>query len=385
MENYYSLKACYCALNRQFGYSPRIGADLIRKAGGVAEVFRMPRSQLEKALVNLPSSVILDERILERSEKEIEDLEDKGFRFLCLEDRDYPEILKECPDPPFGLYISSTDEPSALFSRPAVAIVGTRNLTPYGSAWCKKIVEAMSRLPFRCTVISGLAFGADFKAHQTALETGLPTIGVMATGIDKIYPWQHQELSRKIVAAEGSALITDYPPETSPLAINFMRRNRIIAGLAKATVVIESASKGGSLITARYANEYNRDVYALPGRADDHWSSGCNSLIRDKMAEIITDPQELVKRIFDELPTAAAPKENLTERVFRQFSDEYSPDEMERMLLIIRTIRDNRGISAEELCSATALPYSTVASMTNRLEAAGYLRKDLFQRCSLVQ
>ena len=221
-----------------------------------------------------------------------------GFRFIGFGDGDYPALLAECEDPPLGLYYNASSTPTEVFEmRPCISVVGTRDLSPYGRDWCRKLVLAMGEASVPPCIVSGLAFGADGIAHRTALECGLTTVGVMATGIEKVYPWQHAELAGQMVRTPGCAVVTDYPSGSSPVALNFVRRNRIIAGLSRATVVVESRTKGGSLITAKYACDYNRDVFALPGRADDVRSAGCNSLIRQRMADIVTDPEDLVERL----------------------------------------------------------------------------------------
>jgi DNA processing protein len=232
--------------------------------------------------------------MLEWAEGELTRIREQGFRFLGYPDPDYPAPLREIPDPPLGLYLNGSTPPTQIFEmHPMVGVVGTRDLSPYGRAWCRKLVEGLARAKVQPCIVSGMALGADGIAHQTALECSLTTIGVLPTGIDKMYPWQHERLAMQMVGMPGCGLVTDYPTGTAPVALNFLRRNRIIAALTRAVIVVESKSKGGSLMTARYAGEYGRDVYALPGRADDLRSAGCNSLIHENMAEIITTPEDL--------------------------------------------------------------------------------------------
>ena len=155
----------------------------------------------------------------------------------------------------------------------------------------------MSKATVKPLVVSGLALGVDAVAHRTALENGLKTVAVMATGIDQIYPSQHQGLGEQIASTPGCGLVSDYPPDTQAVAINFIRRNRIIAGICKATLLIESKIKGGGMITAHLANSYDREVFALPGRVDDPYSQGCNLLIRQNLAEPIGDLAELMQKL----------------------------------------------------------------------------------------
>jgi len=283
--------AALCALNKIFGNHPKLGLSLLESVSDPAGLFRRSQSipthpELEKEL----SAASLDWGF-----KELEKLDAGGFRFIGITSDDYPSALREIPDPPLGIYVNGCSPPAEIFSlRPMIAVVGTRDLSPYGRSWCQKLVGEMVRCEVQPCIVSGLAFGADAVAHRTALECGLPTIGVMATGIDRIYPYQHQELAVRMVGTPGCALVTDYPLGTAPVAWNFIRRNRIIAALARAVIVVESKSKGGSLMTAKYAVEYNRDVFAVPGRLDDVRSSGCNSLIREQMASLILSPETLV-------------------------------------------------------------------------------------------
>jgi DNA processing protein len=225
-------------------------------------------------------------------------------------------------------------------------------------------------------IVSGLAFGADGIAHRTALECGLPTVGVMATGIEKVYPWQHAELAGEMVRTPGCAVVTDYPSGSSPVALNFIRRNRIIAGLSRATIVIESKTKGGSLITAKYACDYNRDVFALPGRADDLRSAGCNSLIRQRMADIITDPEDLVERLGLG-KTLRRRKAGLETLLGRKYGAD-SP-----LIPLALTVKGHPGISLEEIVRETGWTWPEVQERAALLETDGFLETDLLGRCTI--
>ncbi len=371
----------YCALNRIFGFHPRLAQELLSNVVSPLELF----TRSTPIIPNHPElSGQLTPGCLEWAEGELEKVEQLGARFIDIGSDDYPDILRDCEDPPLGLYFKSDSPPAQVFSlRPMVAVVGTRDISPYGKAWCRKLVDALAHARVPPTIVSGLAFGADGIAHQTALDAGLPTIGVMATGIEKVYPWQHEKLARDISLAPGSALISDYPLDTQPVALNFLRRNRIIAGLCTAVVVIESKSKGGSLMTARYAAGYGRDIFALPGRADDVRSAGCNSLIRENMAGIITTAGDLAYRLGLGPPVRGAGGSWVSgdEGVLNAISRRHGQDSP--LLKIAGAIRENCGVTAESLCTLLDWPFAKVLEGIGLLEAEGYIESDFLGRCSL--
>lgn len=366
-----------CALNKLFGDHPKPILQQVEKTGSALALFEseLDRSQLDWAV------------------KELENVRKGGFRFLSLFDEDYPPPLRELPDPPLGIYLSASTSPAEIFTlRPMVGFVGTRDLSPYGRAWCQKLVKGLADAHVPPTIVSGLALGIDGISHQTALDCGLPTIGVMATGIEEIYPRQHETLARNIVHSPGSALLTDYPMHTTSMAWNFIRRNRIIAGLARAVVVVESKTKGGSLMTARYANDYEREVYAVPGRLDDTRSAGCNSLIEAQMAHIITSPEQLVDALglggarrhrgqggsWVTYQPGDPPEEILRARLTKHYGPS-SP-----MVPVGLAIQAERGISAQELSARLQRPYPEILAALGSLEADGIITTDLLGRCSLT-
>ena len=228
--------------------------------------------------------------------------------------------------------------------------------------------------------MSGLALGTDFYAHRTAIEEGVPTIGVMATGPEAIYPWRHREFAERLYHTEGCALVTDYPPGTAPLAIHFLRRNRIIAGLSDATILIESKIKGGGMMTSRLAFSYDRDVYALPGRVDDTRSQGCNFLIKSKIAEPLISVSELLESLGME--TGAKDKKmSDKEMIARKYGSD--TEFTAQAIAAVSLIRHERGITLEELAEKLTVSYSKVAQLTGALEMDGFICVDLLQRCSI--
>ena len=378
-------KAAACTLNRIFGFKPAIARALTRKLGSAAAVFRLSQDEMEAIFgPGSPYPDKLNERELEQSSKELEWLQRQGYRFITPGDDVYPNALLECPDAPAGLYLRSDNIVPSLFNTGvAVSIVGTRDISPYGREWTYKIVEALADSVVRPTVVSGLALGVDGLAHEAALELGLPTIGVMATGIESVYPRLHSPMAARIARTPGCALVTDYPPFTSPQAVNFLRRNRIIAGLSKATVLVESKLKGGGLLTANLAFEYDREVFALPGRADDARSAGCNRIIMEKIAEPLTDLKAFVKGLGLGLLTRRN-KAVLEEEITRLFSQSESPEDVLRLQKIAFLIKKNRGITIDEISAGTGLDYKEARRFTGMLETEGIIYMDLLQRCSIV-
>ncbi len=373
--------APWCAMNRIFGFAPKVGQELVRRFGSPGAVFGADRTEL--AAVLNPQSAYYDaikSHSLIETENELRRLRRDGCCFLCLDDERYPRLLSECDDAPLGLYVKTGTELDGLFnSRPAVAIVGTRDVTNYGKEWCVKIVNALADATIPPVVVSGLAIGTDVTAHIRALELGVPTLAVMATGIDDVYPFRHGCVADRICASEGGGLVTDYPPGTVPKAINFLRRNRIIAGMSKAVILIESKKKGGGLMTCRLAYSYNREVYALPGRIDDVCSEGCNNLIGEKIAEPVFEIGSLMKSLG--LSSSAPPEKDIKTYVLSKYSGTEDYGLAIRLSEIAEIISRNRDIKKNDLCSLTGLPFSEVAQLVSRLEFDGIIGTDLMQSC----
>jgi len=229
-------------------------------------------------------------------------------------------------------------------------------------------------------IVSGLALGVDITAHQAAIDFGLPTTGVMATGIDDIYPRQNIKTGQTMASIPGCALITDYPPGTAAIRINFLRRNRIIAGMCKATVLVESKIRGGGMMTARLANSYDRDVYALPGRIDDPLSQGCNLLIRENIAEPIGDLSDFVERLGLGRVSISLKADFKTE-VENHYSGLAGCDK-DDILKIAMAIKSHRGISIDDLRERFGWSFSKISSVITTLECDGFIGVDLLQHCS---
>jgi len=376
-------KICIYTLNRIFGYEPAIAHCLIDNLGTASAVFELSGRDLLSVLgVNSRYKAFINPGELEKSRKELQWLQDRGNMFLPQNDPAFPELLKDCPDSPLGLYLSCSSTPQEIFSRRCVAVVGTRDISPYGREWCRRIVMALASTKEKPTIVSGLAMGTDIIAHLTALECGLPTIGIMATGIETIYPVRHRQYAPAITRSAFSALATDYPPGTAPVAFNFMRRNRIIAGLSEAVVLIESKIKGGGLITANLAYSYDRDVYALPGRIDDPCSEGCNYLIGKKIAEPITNLDDFIASVGLSAFNRRR-KADLEAELIDRYKEALTPEELSQLIKIALLIKSERGITPDGICSRLGYPYNLTVRFTGLLEGDGFISTDLLQRCCI--
>lgn len=376
-------RAALCALNRIFGFEPKVGLRLVEAFESAVSVFTEPKETariLGECSKSRYASLITGSAF-ESAAMELEKLEKEGCRFLGIGDNGYPALLMECEDPPLGLYYKGTSPPDKVFEGlPQVAVIGTRGLTYYGKDWCLRIVEAMSRACVKPLIVSGLALGVDVTAHRAALDFGLPTVAVMATGIDEIYPPRNRDVGETIASTPGCALVTDYPLGTDAVRINFLRRNRIIAGICRATILVESRIKGGGMMTARLAASYGRDVYALPGRIDDPVSQGCNLLIRENVAEQIGDLGELISRLGLGKAKVVA-KEDFGAAVAEYYKGRLERTEYDDILRLALAVKGHRGISVDELCEKLRWTYSHVSHLATTLECDGFISVDLLQHC----
>jgi DNA processing protein len=264
--------------------------SLLAYCGSAAEVFKQKEAQLLK-IPGIGSiwakSIVNSKDVLKRAEEEIKFIEKYNIEPIFFTDENYPARLKYCSDSPVLLYYKGTAD---LNREKIIAVVGTRKPSEYGKEKTQEFVAELKGTG--AIIISGLAYGVDVLAHKTALENGLDTVGVVAHGLDRIYPQLHDKVAKRMVGQGG--ILTDFMSGTNPDAVNFPKRNRIVAGLCDALVVIESKRGGGSLITATIANSYNKDVFAFPGRAGDVLAEGCNGLIKQNRAVLIENAADLL-------------------------------------------------------------------------------------------
>jgi DNA processing protein len=257
---------------------------------GTAEaVFKANKKQLIEitGIGEVIANLILKSNALADAEKQLSFIKKHGIQVLFYTDENYPKRLRNCYDAPVLLYYKG----NADLNHPRIiSVVGTRKATEYGRRLCRQLAETLA--PYDVVIVSGLAYGIDVASHKESLEQQIPTVGVMAHGLDRIYPSLHKPVAQKMVLNGG--LLTEFLPGTIPDKENFPKRNRIIAGISDATIVVEATARGGALITADIANSYNRDVYAYPGRISDEYSEGCNFLIKTNRAALINHAKDLV-------------------------------------------------------------------------------------------
>jgi DNA processing protein len=284
------------ALLRVDGVGDIMAKKLITHCGSAEEVLKAKKGKItsidgvgEIAWQNMQNT-----NIYNLAEAEMKFIQQEGIKASYFMDADYPEKLKHCIDGPVVLFSSGNIN---LEGRKIVSIVGTRQITSYGADFCRKLVEDLA--PLNPVIVSGFAYGVDIVAHQAALDNNLQTIGILAHGLNQIYPKVHKKYMAKM--EENGGFMTEFWSSSNPDRENFLKRNRIIAGMAEATVVIESADRGGSLVTANLANDYNRDVFAVPGRITDKYSQGCNNLIKSQRANLLTDAADMIYMLNWEL------------------------------------------------------------------------------------
>ena len=337
---------------------PGIGGILARNivayVGSVEGIFSESLKSLQKipGIGEVNAHRIKDKDILVKAEKELNFVTKYEIEVLFYTDKNFPRRLKTCVDAPIILYKRGNLN---LNEQRIVSIVGTRNASKYGKQICEELIQNLSERNYKTLIVSGLAYGIDIQAHKSALKYNLPTAGVIAHGLDKMYPSLHAETAKKML--DDGGLITDFPSGTKIDPSNFIRRNRIIAGLADATIVVESAAKGGALITAEIASSYNRDVFAFPGRAGDPFSKGCNQLIRNSGANLIEGIDDLEYFMGWE-QTSKEPVRQAS--LFVELTGEEEK--------IANLLRENGDLFIDQISSELTLPVSRVSAMLLALE-----------------
>ncbi|MDR0573902.1 MAG: DNA-processing protein DprA [Tannerella sp.] len=343
------------------GVGDILSRHLLQYFGSAEEVFKAKRSLLEKVpgIGTYTAKQIESDRAeaLKRAEKELIFIDKNKICLYAFTDDNYPGRLKECQDAPVVFYYRGAAD---LNAAKILSIVGTRRMTDYGRKQTEILIRDMAEMFPELLIISGLAYGVDICVHRNALKNNLPTVGVLAHGLDRIYPAAHRNTAAQMLANGG--LLTDFMSETNPERENFLRRNRLIAGLADTTVVIESAEKGGSLVTADIAFSYGRDVYAFSGRATDEYSSGCNRLIQMNKAGLISSAKDLVMSLCWDSETKCIPQQLLF-----PFSDK--PDHP-----VIRLLKEKGEFHVNQLATEMDMPVHKLTPMLFELELEGHIK-----------
>lgn len=337
---------------------PNIGGILARNLvayiGSVEGVF----AQSAKALTKVPgigeryARQIKNNNVIPKAEKELEYIEKNNISVHFYTDASYPRRLKNCVDAPLIIY---TKGKMNLDMERVISIVGTRNATEYGKSIVNNLCREFAERKYNILVVSGLAYGIDIQAHRSAMEYKLPTVGVVAHGLDILYPAIHKQTAAKML--DNGGIITDFASNSKIDPANFIKRNRIIAGLADATIVVESAKKGGSLITADIASSYNRDVFAFPGRSGDTYSKGCNQLIRNNGATLIEGIEDLEYFMGWE-------KTERIDAVQSSLFIDLNPDEQK----VVDLLKDKGELFIDQISAEIKLPVSRVSAMMLNLE-----------------
>lgn len=353
-ELYYTL-----ALLQVEGVGDVIAKKLIQHCGTAEEVFTSKKANLQtiEGIGSVLIQKLQDKSVFAKAEAELQFIAKENISFTFFQEDNYPERLKNCYDSPTILFQAGNIN---LENRRIISIVGTRQITSYGMEFTKKLIEDIA--PLNPIIVSGFAYGVDIYAHQMAMECELQTIGVLAHGLNQIYPKVHKKYMAKM--EQNGGFLTEFWSNTNPDRENFIKRNRIVAGISEATIVIESAERGGSLATANIANDYNRDVFAVPGRITDKYSQGCNNLIKTQRANLLSSAADLVYILNWEI------SKKQTKAVQRQLFISLTDEEQKIYDYLQKTGKEMMDIIAIE-CD---LPIYKISAVLLNMELKGIIR-----------
>ncbi len=345
---------------------PGIGSitakSLIAYTGSAEQVFR----EKENALRQIPgvgtilAKNIINSEVKSRAGREVEFLQKNNVKALFYLDGDYPQRLLGCPDAPIILYVKGDP---FLNCPKVISIVGTRHATEYGRKIIDQFISVLSERGYKIIVVSGLAYGIDIHAHKSAIRAGIPTVAVMGHGLETVYPSMHTAIAKEMIENKGG-LVSDFLSNSPIERTNFLRRNRIIAGLSDLTIVVESAKKGGALVTADIANSYNRDVFAFPGKVGDPYSEGCHFLIKSNRAVLIESVADM--EYMMNWSAAKSQPDAVQPCLFYDFN----PDEK----LIVNLLRSEGETAIDLICIKTTLPMNKVSPILLNLEFSGIVK-----------
>ncbi len=354
------------ALTRLTNFNYQQALELYRTVGGAQLLFEH-RNEIgdivKDASPRLTEALKDWDEAMKRAEAELHFMEEHRIRALTLASDDYPQRLAECPDAPIILYYKGNGD---LNQAKIVSMVGTRRMTSYGQDLIHRFITDLRRFCPEVLVVSGLAYGVDICAHREALANGFPTVGVLAHGLDQIYPYRHRDTAAEMLNHGG--LLTEFMTQTNADKPNFVRRNRIVAGMTDSVILVESASKGGGLITAEIGQSYSRQVFAFPGNVGLPYSEGCNNLIRDNGAGLISNAEDFVKAMgwYDDTRRQQA----LADGIERDMFPDLSPGEQR----IVGILRQTNDLPLSTLTVKTGIPIGQLTALLFKLEMDGVVR-----------
>ena len=340
--------------------------ELYRKVGSATLIMEHKnnlRDILPDASDKLVNAIQNSDEARKRAEVELEYDLRYGIEPLTMNDERYPSRLKECDDAPLMLFYKGN---ANLNQQRVINIVGTRHCTPYGEDLIRRFITDLKQLCPQVLIVSGLAYGVDINAHRQALDKGYETVGVLAHGLDDLYPNRHKETALRMI--EHGGLLTEFLTQTNADKINFVRRNRIVAGMSDACILVESAAHGGGLITCEISQAYNRDVFAFPGRIGDAYSEGCNNLIRSNGAMLITSASDFVKDMGwqDDAKLMRAKQQGIERSLFPDLSAEEQA--------IVDVLSRNNDLQINMISVQSSIDISRLAALLFTLEMKGLIR-----------
>ena len=337
------------------GIGLNVALQLMQHFGSAAAIFDN-RTSLPKQVAD---RLVVTDDTMRRIDQEEAFCDKNHIAILTYNDAAYPQRLRECADAPLALYYRGNAD---LNARHIISVVGTRRITERGKDIVAQFCRDIAQLVPDALIVSGLAYGVDIHAHRAALQNGLSTVAVLAHGLDRIYPNYHRQTAVDMLSQGG--LLTEFTSGTTPFAGNFVSRNRIVAGLCETTVVVESAEKGGALITAHLAQEYNRDVFAFPGRINDEFSAGCNKIIRKNVAALITKAADMTEAL--NWSTTPQTQHIIQPEIFPDLSAEESK--------LVDALTGVEQKSIIELTQDTQLPFHKTMQLLLELELKGMIK-----------
>ncbi len=350
------------ALTRIAGISQTLALQLYRELGGGRAVYEH-RNDIGDIMPDLSrrqfGAIAQWDEALSRTEAEMAFISKNNIRVLTLHDEDYPQRLVTCDDAPIVLFYKGSAD---LNQRYVINIIGTRHATPYGQGLIQHLIEDLHHYRPDILIVSGLAYGVDICAHRHALKEGFDTVGVLAHGLDQIYPSVHRDTAVEMVSHGG--LVTEYMSQTQALPNNFRQRNRIVAGMSDATILVESAYKGGGLITCRIAQEYGREVFAFPGAVGQPFSEGCHKMIRNNTASLITSAQDLLESMG--WSTVQEKKEHVERELFPELTEEEQQ--------IVNLLQHTNDLQLNILSVRSNIPIGQLTALLFSLEMKGVVK-----------